>query len=100
MARKAAPKPAPAAAPLDGCSIAASGRFPGGVTQSTLQARLTSLGAEYASIVSADTTHLIATSKDFESNSTKVKAAAAHNVPVITLDWLDECEATGKFTTF
>ncbi|RYO39727.1 hypothetical protein AA0113_g4243 [Alternaria arborescens] len=93
MARKAAQK-APAASPLDGCTIAASGRFPSGVTQSALQARLTSLGAAFASSVSADTTHLIATEKDFESNSTKVKAAAAHNVPVVTLHWLDECETT------
>ncbi|CAN9147211.1 unnamed protein product [Alternaria alternata] len=93
MARKAAQK-APAASPLDGCTVAASGRFPSGVTQSALQARLTSLGAAFASSVSADTTHLIATKKDFESNSTKVKAAAAHNVPVVTLHWLDECETT------
>ncbi|CAN9094063.1 poly polymerase 2 ADP-ribosyltransferase 2 [Alternaria alternata] len=93
MARKAAQK-APAASPLDGCTVAASGRFPSGVTQSALQARLTSLGAAFASSVSADTTHLIATEKDFESNSTKVKAAAAHNVPVVTLHWLDECETT------
>jgi len=93
MARKAAQK-APAASPLDGCTVAASGRFPSGVTQSALQARLTSLGAAFASSVSADTTHLIATEKDFESNSTKVKAAAAHNVPVVTLYWLDECETT------
>ncbi|KAG9187244.1 poly [ADP-ribose] polymerase [Alternaria panax] len=93
MARKAAQK-ASAASPLDGCTVAASGRFPGGVTQSALQTRLTSLGAAFASSVSADTTHLIATEKDFESNSTKVKAAAAHNVPVVTLEWLNECEAT------
>ncbi|CAN9118367.1 unnamed protein product [Alternaria sp. RS040] len=93
MARKAAQK-APVASPLDGCTVAASGRFPSGVTQSALQARLTSLGATFASSVSADTTHLIATEKDFESNSTKVKAAAAHNVPVVTLHWLDECETT------
>jgi poly [ADP-ribose] polymerase len=96
MARKAAQKAAPAAAPLDGCSVAASGRFPGGATQSTLQTRLTSLGADFTSSVSASTTHLIATEKDFETNSTKVKAAAAHNVPVVTLEWLDECEVTGE----
>ena len=95
MARKAAQK-APAASPLDGCTVATSGRFPGGVTQSTLQARLTSLGAVFASGVSADTTHLIVTEKDFGSNSTKVKAASAHNVPVVTLHWLDECETTGE----
>jgi poly [ADP-ribose] polymerase len=95
MARKAAQKLAVKAPPLDGCSIATSGRF-NGTTQGALQTRVTSLGAAIASSVTADTTHLIATEKDFESNSTKVKAAAAHNVPVVTIDWLEECEARGK----
>jgi poly [ADP-ribose] polymerase len=93
MARKAAQK-AVQASPLDGCSIATSGRF-NGTTQGALQTRVTSLGATIASSVTADTTHLIATEKDFQSNSTKVKAAAAHNVPVVTIDWLEECESTG-----
>jgi poly [ADP-ribose] polymerase len=46
--------------------------------------------------VTADTSFLIATEKDYESNSTKVKAATEHSVPVVTLDWLDECDNTGK----
>jgi poly [ADP-ribose] polymerase len=37
---------------------------------------------------------LIATEKDFESNSTKSKAATTHNVPVVTLDWLEETESS------
>lgn len=94
MARKAAQKAPPPATPLDGCSVATSGRFPG-TSQSALQSRLTSLGAAIASSVTANTTHLIATDKDFESNSTKVKAAAANSVPVVTIEWLDECETTG-----
>jgi len=85
---------------LTGLSIAASGRFPSGVTQLTLQTRITSLGAEFLSSVTPDTTHLIATQKDFESNSTKVKTAVAQNVSIVSLEWLDECEATGKSTTF
>ncbi|KAF2024322.1 PARP-domain-containing protein [Setomelanomma holmii] len=92
MARKATQKVAEAA-PLDGCSIATSGKFPG-TTQGALGERLTSLGATVASKVTADTTFLIATEKDYESNSSKVKAAVTHNVPVVTLDWLDECEST------
>jgi poly [ADP-ribose] polymerase len=95
MARKAAQKAVQQAAPLDGCSIATSGRF-NGTTQGALQSRLTSLGAMITSSVTADTTYLIATEKDYESNSTKVKAAAAHNVPVMTIDWLEECESTGE----
>ncbi|EUC29582.1 hypothetical protein COCCADRAFT_8231 [Bipolaris zeicola 26-R-13] len=96
MPRKAAPKATPKAAPpLDGCSVATSGRFPG-TSQSALQSRLTSLGATIASSVTANTTHLIATEKDYESNSTKTKAAATHDVPVVTIEWLDECESKGS----
>ena len=94
MARKAAKKAAQAS-PLDGCSIATSGRFPG-TTQSALQERVSSLGATIAASVTADTTFLIATEKDYESNSTKIKAAASHDIPVVTLAWLEECESTGK----
>jgi poly [ADP-ribose] polymerase len=94
MARKAAQKAAPAL-PLDGCSIATSGKFPG-TTQGALGARVTSLGATAATKVTADTTFLIATEKDYEANSTKVKAAAEHNVPIVTLEWLEECESTSK----
>jgi poly [ADP-ribose] polymerase len=94
MARKAAQKAAKAA-PLDGISIATSGKFPG-TTQAALATRITSLGATVAAKVTEDTNLLIATEKDYESNSTKVKAAASHNVPVVTLDWLEECESTGK----
>ncbi|KAI4922829.1 hypothetical protein J4E90_001264 [Alternaria incomplexa] len=82
---------------LTGLSIAASGRFPSGVTQKALQTRITSLGAEYMSSVTPDTTHLIATQKDFESNSTKVKTAVAQNVSIVSLEWLDECEATDSY---
>lgn len=94
MARKAAQK-AVQAAPLDSCSIVTSGKFPG-TTQAALASRITSLGATVASKVTADATIVIATEKDYESNSTKIKAATSHNVPVVTLDWLEECEATGE----
>lgn len=93
MARKAAQKAAKVP-PLDGYSIATSGKFPG-TTQKALAERVTSLGATVASKVTAETSFLMATEKDFESDSTKVKAAATYNIPVVTLDWLDECESTG-----
>ncbi|KAF1835861.1 PARP-domain-containing protein [Decorospora gaudefroyi] len=91
MARKAAQKPVQAS-PLAGCSIATSGRFPG-TTQSALQSRVTSLGATIASSVTTDTTHLIATKKDAEIFSPKCEAATAHGVAIVSVDWLDECEA-------
>jgi len=96
MPRKAAQKAAPAAPPLDGCTIATSGRF-SGTSQSVVQSRLVSLGAVTASSVTPDTTYLIATEKDYESNSTKVKAASTHGVPVVTLEWLDECQLSGEY---
>ena len=100
MARKAAQKPAAApAAPLVGCIIATSGRFPG-TTQSALQSRLTSLGAAVASSVTPDSNYLIATEKDYESNSTKVKEATRLGVPIVTVEWLDECESTGRLMHF
>lgn len=90
MAPRAAKKAAKAT-PFDGLQIATSGRFPG-VTQASLQQRITALGATIASSVTADTDFLISTEKDVESNSNKVKAAAAHSVPAVSLDWLEECE--------
>jgi poly [ADP-ribose] polymerase len=94
MARKAAQKDAKAA-PLDGLTIATSGRFPG-TTAAALAERVTSLGATVATKVTDDLSILIATEKDFESKSAKVKSAEALNIPVVTLDWLEECESTGQ----
>ncbi|KAF2849085.1 PARP-domain-containing protein [Plenodomus tracheiphilus IPT5] len=96
--RRAAQKAVQAVQALDGCIIATSGKF-AGTTQAALQSRVKALGATVASSVSADTTHLIATDKDYESNSVKVKAATAHTVPIVSLSWLDECETTGMHKT-
>lgn len=90
MARKAAQKKAQAS-PLEGCSIATSGRFPG-TTQGALQSRITDLGGSFASKVTPDTTLLIATEKDFEAKSTKVAAAIANSINIVGIDWLDETE--------
>jgi poly [ADP-ribose] polymerase len=92
--RKAAPSKAlMATTPLSGCSIATSGRFPG-TTQAALQSRITRLGGTISSSVTADTSFLIATEKDYNDGSAKSKAATTHNVPVVTLDWLDETESS------
>lgn len=93
MVRKAAQKAAKAQ-PLDGLVLATSGKFPN-TTQAALATRITSLGATVATKVTDDTSYLISTEKDFESNSTKVKAAANHNIPVVTIEWLEECESSG-----
>lgn len=95
MPPRKATKKAAKASPLDGCVVATSGKFPG-LTQAALASRLTALGATVESKVTTNTTILIATEKDYESNSTKVKSATANNVPVVTLDWFEECEQTGN----
>lgn len=92
MARKAAQKKAQAS-PLDSCSVATSGRFPG-TTQGALQTRITDLGGSIASKVTSDTNILIATEKDFEIKSTKVAAALDNDIPIVSLDWLDETESS------
>lgn len=89
--RRAASKPQAQASPLDGCSIATSGRFTG-ISQGALSKRITDLGGSVASKVKADTNILITTDKDFESKSTKVAAAIENDVPVVTIGWLDETE--------
>jgi poly [ADP-ribose] polymerase len=92
MARKAAQKQVKAS-PLDGLSIATSGRFTG-TTQGALQTRVTDLGATIASKVTAETDILIATDKDFEAKSTKINAAIDNGIPIVTIDWLEETEST------
>jgi poly [ADP-ribose] polymerase len=91
MARKAAQSKAKASSPLDGCSVATSGRF-SGTTQGALQTRITDLGGSIDSKVTSDTDILIATEKDFEANTTKIAAALSNNTPIVSLDWLDETE--------
>ncbi|KAF1364362.1 PARP-domain-containing protein [Lizonia empirigonia] len=93
MARKAAQKKQVQASPLDGCSIATSGRFPG-TTQSALQSRISDLGGIISKKVTADTSVLIATDKDFEAKSTKVAAAIANDIPIVSIDWLEETESS------
>lgn len=94
MARKAAQKAAQAS-PLDSCAIAISGTFPG-TNQSAIQERITNLGATIAKSVTSDTTLLIATVKDVEKGSVKVKAATANDVPIVSIDWLEDCESTNS----
>jgi poly [ADP-ribose] polymerase len=91
MARKAAQSKAKASSPLDGCSVATSGRF-SGTNQGALQTRITDLGGSFASKVTSDTDILIATEKDFEANTTKIANALSNNIPIVSLDWLDDTE--------
>ncbi|KAF1923195.1 poly polymerase 2 ADP-ribosyltransferase 2 [Didymella exigua CBS 183.55] len=91
--RRAASKQKAQASPLDGCSVATSGRF-SGTSQGALQKRVTDLGGSVASKITADTNILITTDKDFEAKSAKIAAAIDNDVPIVTIDWLDETESS------
>ncbi|KAJ2895246.1 hypothetical protein MKZ38_006746 [Zalerion maritima] len=88
-ASKAASQP-PSTPPLDGLNIAISGTFPG-ATQAVVQNKITELGASIARAVKAETTHLVTTQADYEKVSGKVKDAAALGLPIVSLDWVEEC---------
>ncbi|EQB52283.1 hypothetical protein CGLO_08092 [Colletotrichum gloeosporioides Cg-14] len=93
--RTAAAAPAaPAAQPLDGASIAISGTFT--QKRAEIESLLTSLGATIAKSVSKKTTHLITTQGDFNAKTTKVAAAEKNNIPIVSLEWAQECESTGS----
>lgn len=82
--------------PLSGCFIATSGRFPGPrTTQAAFQQRIRDLGGDLVSKVTAETSILIATHKELQSQSTKVAAAIANDIPIVSLDWLMQIESSG-----
>lgn len=89
-----APKRAAKAAqpPLTNLSIAISGTFPRG--QAQIQTLLSQLGATVAKSVTATTNVLVSTQPDVDKSSTKVKAAQKHGIPIVSLDWLDDTEAS------
>lgn len=89
--KKAAAKQA---TPLTGYTVALSGTFPG-TTQGAVQNSITSLGGDIAKTVNAETTYLVSTQADVDKQSTKVKAAQKHDTPIVTLEWLDACVASG-----
>jgi poly [ADP-ribose] polymerase len=91
-ARRAAKKAAAPPSPLHDCTIAIAGTF--SVSQASIKQRIESLGAKVATTVQQDTDCLIATQADYDKQSTKVKAAITKNVPIVSIEWLDECESS------
>lgn len=85
--RKAKKPPAP---PLAGYSIAISGTF-AGTNQTAVQGTIASLGATVAKSVTSDTHVLVSTPADVKKGSKKVQDAQSAAIPIVSLDWLDEC---------
>jgi poly [ADP-ribose] polymerase 2/3/4 len=88
-----APSPPPVATPppLDGCIIALSGIFPG-QSHAILENYLVRIGAKIAKSVTKNVTHLITTVEDFDRGATKVTTAKSKGIPIVGLEWAQECE--------
>jgi poly [ADP-ribose] polymerase len=90
-AKKAAKKAAPAGPPLQGCTVALSGAFPG-LSQPAVELEyINALGATLSKTVNPSTTHLVTTDADFAKPSAKVKQAKSHDVKIVKLAWLEDC---------
>ncbi|PTB69376.1 PARP-domain-containing protein [Trichoderma citrinoviride] len=93
--RKAAA--APAVSPLDGCVVAMSGKFDASKhTHASLEQLIRSLGGSVTKSVAKTTTHVVCSEDDYNSNSAKVAAGRAKDLPVVSPEWIFEAEKLNK----
>lgn len=90
--KKAAAAP-PANLPFAGFNIAISGSFPGRTQASIEKDFIVALGGALAKSVSLSTTYLVTTEADWKKPSIKVQSAEANRVPIVSLQWLEDCLA-------
>ncbi|CAI6301543.1 unnamed protein product [Periconia digitata] len=81
--------------PLNGYTLALSGTFPG-QTQQALQSTITSLGGEVAKSITAETSILVSTTADVNKNSKKVQDAQSADIPIVSIDWLNDSSSNSK----
>ena len=89
------PKKATSSPPLAGYTIATSGTF-SGTNQAGVQAIISSLGANVAKSVTADTNIVVSTEADVKKRSKKVQDAQSSDIPIVSLDWLHTCASSLK----
>jgi hypothetical protein len=82
-----------AAPPLDGCTIALSGTFPGRSQSALEKDVIVPLGAALARTINEGTTYLITTDADYAKPSAKVKQAQSQDIRILRLAWLEDCLA-------
>ncbi|KAI2624738.1 poly polymerase catalytic domain-containing protein [Xylaria nigripes] len=81
------------ALPFYGLKIAISGSIPGR-TQSAIERHIIHpLGGVLVKYVSSATTHLVASEAVYQKPSPRVKSAQALSIPIVTIQWLDDCFA-------
>ncbi|KAL2068412.1 hypothetical protein VTL71DRAFT_16510 [Oculimacula yallundae] len=77
--------------PLQGCIIALSGTFPGRSQTVIEDDLIITLGGILAKSVTADTTHLVTSDKDFAKPSAKVTKAKSLGIHIVSMSWLEDC---------
>lgn len=93
----ATPTPPPAAKaasgkpPLSKARVAAAGAF-AGLKPSDIIQRARDLGMATTENVTKTVTHLISTQTAVNDDAPAVKRALSHNVPIVSVDWLEACE--------
>lgn len=94
-AAAAAAAAAPAASqPLDGLTIAVSGKFDDvGHSHGSLESLVVSLGGGFSRSVTAKTTHVICTEYDFKAGSSKINSAKAKDLKIVSPEWLIEADS-------
>ncbi|KAF5012989.1 hypothetical protein FDECE_996 [Fusarium decemcellulare] len=93
--RKAAAKP-PADPPFDGCAIALSGKFDSyDHNHSSLEALIRQHGGSVTRSVTKATTHVVCTEYDFNDGTTKVAAAKAKDLPLLSPGWVIDTDSKG-----
>lgn len=92
-AAAAAPPAPPATPPLDGCTIALSGKFDSiNHNHSSLESLVRSLGGGFSKSVTKNTTHVVCTQEDYDSEATKVAHAKTKDLKIVGPNWILEAE--------
>ena len=80
-----------AADPLNHTAIAIAGTF-AGLTHGAIEKRIIALGGVVSRSITASTSVLITTEADYKDKAAKVAKAESRNLPIVSIDWLDQCE--------
>ncbi|KAF1961008.1 PARP-domain-containing protein [Byssothecium circinans] len=87
--------PKKALLPLADYTIATSGTF-SGITQKVVHETITNLGGSVAKNITHATNVLVSTPADVKKSSKKVQDAESNHIPIVSIDWLDECASQLK----
>lgn len=91
--RRAAAAAAAKTPPLEGCTVAFSGRFNKyGHSHGSLEQLVRELGGKTMKSVGQGATHLVCTEQDYNDGASKVGTAQAQGTPLVKPEWLVECE--------